>query len=236
MTGARLPAEPRAVIFDMDGLLVDTERLAMRALAETARAFGIDAPDEFCKRMIGVPVDGCLAIVTDHFGPRFEADQFLKQSRECMETYIREGQLKSKPGVVELLDFLDAQGIPRAIATSSSRSKAESHLAAADLRDRFELVVTRDDVERGKPHPDLFLRAASRLGVPARRCLVLEDSYNGVRAAHAAGAMVVMVPDLLPPTAETNVKCAGTAVDLHQIRRMLLDTFPTVTPTQAMTA
>ncbi|MDB5545490.1 MAG: HAD-superfamily hydrolase, subfamily variant 3 [Hyphomicrobiales bacterium] len=226
MIQPRLQNEPKAVIFDMDGLLVDTERLAMRALAETAQELGIDAPDMFCKRMIGVPVDGCLLLLRDRFGPNFDADSFLQQGSARMETFIRKGMLRSKPGVTELLDFLDASKLPRAIATSSSRSKAETHLLAAGIRQRFDIVVTRDDVERGKPYPDLFLKAASRLGANARKCLVLEDSYNGVRAAHAAGAMVVMVPDLLPPTAETDVRCAWTATDLHQVRRMLLDAFP----------
>src|SRR5207302_1685493 len=117
------------------------------------------------------------------------------------------GELRVKPGAVELLDAAESARLPRAVATSSSRAKAMHHLRAAGIVDRFDAVVTRDDVVRGKPHPDLFLRAASALAIAPARCLALEDSYNGVRAAHAAGMPVIMVPDLLPATEEMRGLC-----------------------------
>ncbi len=107
-----------------------------------------------------------------------------------------------------------------AVATSTVRRIAEHHLKRAGLLDHFSAVCTREDVARGKPHPDLFLKAASHLGVRAERCLVLEDSYQGVRAAHAAGTMPIMVPDLLPATDELRGLCIAVVRDLHEVRAM----------------
>jgi beta-phosphoglucomutase-like phosphatase (HAD superfamily) len=108
-----------------------------------------------------------------------------------------------------------------AVATSTVRRIAEQHLRRAGFFDHFGAVCTREDVARGKPHPDLFLKAARDLGVGAERCLVLEDSYHGIRAAHAAGAMPVMVPDLLPATDELRALCVAVVCDLHDVRKML---------------
>ncbi len=115
---------------------------------------------------------------------------------------IVETRLPLKPGVVELLDCLDAHKLPRAIATSSSHKTAQHHLAFHNLAGRFHHVVASGDYAAGKPAPDPYLMAADRLGVAPGLCLALEDSYNGVRSASAAGMMTIMVPDLLEPTDE----------------------------------
>jgi hypothetical protein len=119
--------------------------------------------------------------------------------------------------VPEVLDYLDRENLPRALATSSSRDKALHHLDAAGIAERFDTIVTRDDVARGKPFPDLYEQAARRLRLPPRHCLALEDSYNGVRAAASAGVPVIMVPDLLPPTAEMQQLCVAVLHDLHAV-------------------
>jgi HAD superfamily hydrolase (TIGR01509 family) len=211
-----------AVVFDMDGLLLDTESLAMRGLAQAAVAMGVDAPEEFRHAMIGVPADHCRTLVTERFGPDFPADDFLAAASRQMGVLIDAGSLQLKPGVRELLDYLDTIGMARAVATSSSRAKAAHHLRRTGIMERFDAVVTRDDVARGKPHPDLFLRAAQVLGRAPNHCLALEDSYNGIRAAHAAGMQVIMVPDLLPPTAEMRDTCLLIAADLHAVRPLIL--------------
>ena len=111
--------------------------------------------------------------------------------------------------------------LPLAIATAATRAHAEEHLARTGLRPRFGVVLTREDVAHSKPRPDLFLRAAEGLGVGAADCLAVEDSHNGVRAAHAAGMMTVMVPDIVPADAEIGALCVAVADDLHAVRRLL---------------
>lgn len=215
-----------AVVFDMDGLLVDTESLAMRSLMQVATEMNIDAPETFCHTMIGVPADHCRLLVQERFGPDFPADRYLSAASRHMEALIEAGALALKPGVLELLADLEALGIGKAVATSSSRAKADHHLRCTGILPRFDAVITRDDVERGKPHPDLFLKAAQDLSVPAENCLAFEDSYNGVRAARAAGMTVVMVPDLLPPTEEMRAHCAAIITNLHAARPLVSAMMP----------
>jgi len=212
-----------AVIFDMDGLLIDTESLAMAALAETAKSMGYDMPETFCTLMIGVPMDHCSKLMTERFGTDFPLDAYFSKTDMHLAAMIEAGQLQLKTGVRELLSALDTHNIPKAIATSSSRGKADKHLRHAGILERFDIIVTRDDVERGKPHPDPFLRAAERLDLAPERCLALEDSYNGVRAAHAANMQVIMVPDLLTPTDEMHAKAFMIAKDLHLVRNLVQD-------------
>ena len=210
-----------AVIFDMDGLLVDSESLAMEALAGLAVEAGLGLPPGFFRLMIGLPADQCQALLLERLGADFAAGPFLAAAEARKLELVGHGRLTVKPGAPELLSLLERRGTPRAVATSSGRAKARHHLEAAGLAGRFDVVVTRDDVARGKPYPDLYLRAAGELGAAPSRCLALEDSYNGVRAAHAAGVPVVMVPDLLPPTDEMRALCAAVRADLHAVARLL---------------
>ncbi|MGE4482603.1 HAD family hydrolase [Acidocella sp.] len=195
-----LPIE--AVIFDMDGLLLDTETLAMEALVSAGKALGYDMPNEFCYLMIGAPADKCRALVTEHYGADFPLEKYFATQEVHLREMVDSGKLRLKLGVVDMLDDLERRGLKRAIATSSSRVRTDHHLQLAGIAHRFPHIVTRDDVSRGKPNPDPYLKAAGLLGVEPARCLAFEDSYNGVRAAHAAGMRVIMVPDLLPPTDE----------------------------------
>ena len=211
------PRRVEAVIFDLDGLLLNTEILARKALRLAAAEVGLAIDDDFGSLMIGVPADACRDLVIDRFGVDAPADQLFLASRRHLHAQIDEGLMTLKPGALELLAQLDAAGLPRAVATSSSRSKAMHHLLAAGIDQRFGEIVTRDDVERGKPWPDIYLCAAQRLHVSPSGCLVLEDSYNGVRSAHAAGMRVIMVPDLLPPTQEMEDKCWAVVPDLHAV-------------------
>ena len=145
--------------------------------------------------------------------------------RELVETgrlaLLDELRAKVPPGVVELLDCLDANSLPRAIATSSSHRTAQHHLAFHNLAGRFHHVVASGDYTAGKPAPDPYLMAAKRMGVAPGLCLALEDSYNGVRSASAAGMMTIMVPDLLDPTDEIRGLCTLIANDLHAVRGLL---------------
>jgi beta-phosphoglucomutase-like phosphatase (HAD superfamily) len=211
-----LPRKPQAVVFDMDGLLCDTEVVYRDAMIATAAEHGHEMPLALFRSMIGLPGPAGDQKVLDHFGADFPIDQFNARVREHVDAACTIG-IALKAGVVELLDHLDELALPRAIATSSSHRAVEAHLGPSGIIPRFHTVVARGDYERGKPNPDPFLTAARRLGVAPELCLALEDSHNGVRAASAAGMMTVMVPDLLDPTEEMHGLCVRIARDLHEV-------------------
>jgi HAD superfamily hydrolase (TIGR01509 family) len=206
----------------MDGLLFDTETLYQEAIILAAAEGGHEVAQEVFSRTVGLPWAQSRAVLLSHFGETFPIDEF-------QETWVRhfwviaETRLQLKPGALEFLDTLDQLGLPRAIATSSSRRTVDRHLAAHNLLGRFNEIVGHGDYERGKPAPDPFLKAAERPGVEPRSCLALEDSHNGVRSASAAGMMTVMVPDLLEPTDELRGLCIFVARDLHEVRHSVHD-------------
>jgi HAD superfamily hydrolase (TIGR01509 family) len=220
----KLPRTPAAVVFDMDGLLFDTERLYQEAIQLAAAEGGHDVAVDIFKRMVGVPWAQSRTMLLFQFGEAFPVDDF-------QEAWVRhfwviaETRLSLKPGALELLDTLDELRLPRAIATSSYRRTVERHLTAHDLTGRFHEIVGHGDYENGKPAPDPFLKAAEWLGVQPNLCLALEDSHNGVRSASSAGMMTIMVPDLLEPTDEIRGLCTSVAGDLHEVRSALLTTW-----------
>jgi HAD superfamily hydrolase (TIGR01509 family) len=215
-----LPRRVQAVVFDMDGLLVDTESMFRDVLMEVSRRRGVHFPLEVFQRMIGLQGPANRAVVMDHFGADFDFDPWIAEAWEMAHACTAVG-VAVKDGVVELLDYLDAAGIPRAIATSSGHPSVKRTLGPSGLLERFQTIVAGGDYARGKPAPDPFLTAAERLGVDAAACLALEDSHNGVRAAHAAGMMTIMVPDLLEATEEMQSLCVTVSDTLHEVRALL---------------
>ena len=214
------PRQIRGVVFDMDGLLVDTEAMIRSVYVELAAARGVELPHAVFQRMIGLTNEASNAVARAHFGPdfpfeAFHADVTVRAHAAC------EAGVALKAGAVELLDHLDAAGVPRAIATSSSHAAVKRTLGPSGILPRFDAVVAAGDYPRGKPNPDPFLAAAVRLDLAPGHCLALEDSHNGVRAAHAAGMMTVMVPDLLEATDEMRGLCLAIAESLHHVREMI---------------
>lgn len=215
-----LPRIPEAVVFDMDGLLFDTEAIYREAMIATALRLGFEMRDEVFLAMVGLPAEASRAHLIDHYGNDFDVDTFWGESAADFHRLVR-GRTFLKSGVVDLLLALDRTGLRRAIATSSRHQDVQRNLAAHDLLDRFHSVVAHGDYARGKPNPDPYLRAAERLGKPPEACLALEDSFNGVRSAAAAGMMTIMVPDLIQPTEEIRRLCLKVATDLNEVRELL---------------
>jgi HAD superfamily hydrolase (TIGR01509 family) len=211
-----LPRKIQAVVFDMDGLLFNTEAIYRDAALAVAREAGYQLPIDFYLATIGLPGEATRARFAELFGTTFDFDSFWSAStRRFRETTA--ARLYLKAGVTELLDLLDKLQLPRAIATSSRHEDARHHLDAHGLHDRFHAIVAHGDYVQGKPNPDPFLKAADRLGADPAYCLALEDSHNGVRAASRAGMMTVMIPDLLLPNVEMEDLCVCIARDLHQV-------------------
>ncbi|WP_428671337.1 HAD family hydrolase [Reyranella sp.] len=209
-----------AVIFDMDGTLIDSESVYIAGMQDAARTLGLPLPIELCHAMVGVPSLECNLMLQEHYGAGFDLAVFRGHFSTSVQRQMSE-RVPVKSGVVELLDFLRDRGLPLAIATSAGRATAERNLGRAGLLDRFAALATRDDVEHPKPAPDLYLEAAKRLGVAAERCVAFEDSSIGIIAAHAAGMRAVMVIDILPPTEEARAKCFHIAEDLHEVLRRM---------------
>jgi HAD superfamily hydrolase (TIGR01509 family) len=215
-----LPREVKAVIFDMDGLLVDTETVIVRAMQHAAGGIGGELPFTTFQQMVGLQDAASDQIVVDHFGAGFDLEAWSKAVRAHANEAQAAG-VAMKAGVVEILDFLKAAGLPCAVATSSSLAAVQRHLGHHCLLDRFDALITRDVKTRGKPHPDPYMKAAEALGVAPADCLALEDSHNGVRSASSAGMMTIMVPDMLDPTEEMESLCVRIAHDLHEVRELL---------------
>ena len=215
------PRPVQAVVFDMDGLLVDTESQVLASMRVAAEMHGRDLPFATFQRMVGLPAAASDLILAEHFGADFDLDAWRDAMRSHFTAAMAAGAVALKAGVVEILDRLDELNLPRAIATSSTRFALDNSLGPSGVVPRFHAYVTRESVTEHKPHPAPFLAAAAALGVDPIDCLALEDSHNGVRAAAAAGMMTVMVPDLLDPTEEMQSLCVRIASDLHEVRGML---------------
>jgi HAD superfamily hydrolase (TIGR01509 family) len=202
MTRAPRPIRrPHAVIFDMDGLMLDTERLAPRAWSDAATAVGVDFDLALIAPMVGRNFRDCATLIVDRHGPDFPTADLMRAWHVAYDAIVEREGIALKPGLLALLDWLEAEGIPKAVATSTRRDRAQAKLAQTALLPRFVALIGGDEVANGKPAPDIFLAAAERLGENAAGCLVLEDSEPGVRAALAAGMTPIMVPDMHPPSA-----------------------------------
>ena len=195
-------SRPAAVLFDMDGLMLDTEPLAARAWGEAAAMLGVDFDMTLAQRMIGRNFADCSAMIRARYAAPYPVDALLGRWHAAYDAIVEREGLALKPGVFELLDWLEGRAIARAVATSTRRDRARSKLAQAALLPRFQEIVGGDEVAFGKPAPDIYIEAARRLGASPDACVVLEDSEPGVRSALAAGMLPIMVPDLIPPSAE----------------------------------
>jgi HAD superfamily hydrolase (TIGR01509 family) len=191
----------------MDGLLLDTERLSRRSWLAGAADLGMEVPLSALTSIIGRRRPEVEAEFRAALGDDFPVDALYQRHGVHYYANLAETPAEElrKPGVLRLLDWLDQAGIPRAIATSTLAKGAASKLELAGLTDRFDIVVSGDQVARSKPAPDIFLEAAARLGIAPADCVAFEDSDLGLEAAMAAGMRVVAVPDLKPlPMAVTS--------------------------------
>lgn len=195
-----MPMPYAAVIFDMDGLLLDTERVAQEARAEACAALGLDVPfDFFVTRLLGTDHATGTALLREFVGRDFDNDRLDQLWQAACDRRYAAG-VPLRPDVHAMLDLVDNLPLPKAIATSTRTRRAWDKLDSAGLAHRFETLVGFDCVTAPKPAPDPYLLAAQRLGADPATCLAFEDSDTGTRSALAAGMTVVQVPDMLPAT------------------------------------
>lgn len=192
-----------AAIFDMDGLLFDTERLCRDAWQTVAREDGYEMDDSLFIACVGSNSRDTRAYVLGALGADFPYERFSARAREWMRSRMERSGPPEKPGARRILEYFRASGVPVALATSTSEASARWMVERAGLAGFFDAWAFGSEVERGKPEPDIFLLAQSRLGVPeAGRCVVFEDSPAGLKAASRAGMRTVFVPDLIAPNEE----------------------------------
>ncbi|MEM9400316.1 MAG: HAD family phosphatase [Verrucomicrobiota bacterium] len=190
------------VIFDMDGLMLDTERMSKAASQAASSQMGYPIDDTFSMRLIGHNSRDAERLFREKIASDFPYADYLKLFYINYDQLIQDQGIPHKEGIIELLSYLKDNHICCGVATSTHHKKALQKLEMTGLLKFFQNVIAGDQVERGKPFPDIYLKAAEILEVTPSQCLALEDSYAGVRSAHAAGIDVVMVPDLLPPIKE----------------------------------
>ena len=197
--------------------MFDTEALNMKGWIEAGRRHGYEMTKEVVHGHIGATLAVTRRLMVEHFGPGFDFDALRADRIAWTFAHIERHGMPEKPGLRELLAWIRANGLKTAIATSSERRFVDFYMAHTDLKHSFDAIVTGDRVARSKPEPDIFLKAAEELGADPADCVVLEDSHNGIRAAHAAGMRPVMIPDLLPPTPEVEPLLYRRADSLHDV-------------------
>ena len=192
----------QAAVFDMDGLLLDTERVCMQAFRDACEVLALPMLEDVYLGIIGCNAEGIERVIRTGYGIELDYPQLRTEWVKRYHPIIEQQAIPKKEGVMELLNWLRAQQIPIAVATSSHKKQAVAKLRLAGLTDYVDSLSTGCEVSNGKPDPEIFLLAAQRLHTPPERCLAFEDSSNGVRAAIAAGMQVHQVPDLVKPNAD----------------------------------
>ena len=189
---------PAAVLFDMDGLMIESERALLQCWREASQELGLELEDALWLSFVGLSDRACHALLLERLGDEALLKSLLHGLQVRYDAHVEAG-LPLKVGVLELLALLEERGIPRAVVTSTRRERALQKLTTTVLLPHFHDVIAGNEVQHTKPAPDIYLLAAQRLGVPPSECVVLEDSVPGVRAALAAGMTPIQVPDLVIP-------------------------------------
>ena len=211
----------KGILFDMDGVLLDTERLSTKAWLEVANKWGIDLSETFINSFKGMTVDGSKHIFLKRFGCDFPYHFFRAERNKYVQQFIKEEGVPVKKGVYEILDYAKARNIKTAIATSTKRSIAEEYLKSTDILDRVDHIVCGDEIIKSKPEPDIYLEAAYKIKIDIRDCLVIEDSNAGIVAGFTSGAKVIFVPDVIKLLPQNRTKVFQTAKDLNFVTNII---------------
>lgn len=211
----------KGAVFDMDGLMFDTENLTYKLQREILLKDGIKFTLEDYKKTIGKRSADLPSFFKDLFGGSFNFEQFHNDCRSSFIQYTEKNGVPIKDGLFEALEYLKANKIKTALATSTTRKSAERILKIADARSYFDVLVCAEDVENGKPDPEPFLKAAEKLKLKPSECIALEDSFNGIKSAYSAGMITVMIPDLIEPTDDIKDKCDYIINSLKLVRSIV---------------
>ena len=212
----------KAVVFDMDGVIFDSERATMECWIEIADKYGIDDIEKPYYACIGTTMVRTREIMLENYGKDFPYDKYNEEASKMYHSKYDGGRLPMKKGVIELLTYLKSEGKIIALASSTRRQTVMSQLKDAGILDYFDAVICGDMVQRSKPAPDIFLKACEEIQVLPEKTYVIEDSYNGIRAASVGKLHPIMVPDLLPENEEMDKLSEVILKDLLEVKEYLL--------------
>lgn len=210
-------------IFDMDGLLIDTEIIYLKTALQCSQLYGYNVPEELIRSTMGNNSQETKNRYMRYLGDAFPYEEFMQKRSALEREYIENNSVQKKKGCDELLDFLDEKGIRKAIATSTKRRTADRFLAITGLTGRFDHIVYGDDLKESKPRPEIYLKAAAAFPYKKEEILAFEDSGNGILSAVAAGLKVVHIPDLANVPEEIKEKSLAVFDDLSQAVKLFED-------------
>lgn len=199
--------EYKAVIFDMDGVIFDSEKRVVECWKEIADKYGVPDIEAACRECFGCNQVVAKEKFLKRYGENFPYVEYKKEMSDLFHERYDNGNLPMLPGVIEILEFLKANDKKIALASSTRRASVESGLTWAGIIDYFDAIICGDMVSRSKPEPDIFLKACEELMVKPEEAYAIEDSYNGIRAAYRGGLMPIMVPDMMEPDDEMRGMC-----------------------------
>ena len=214
----------KAVIFDMDGVIFDSERLVLEGWQEIAAKYGIKGIEEVLPRCLGVNAQATREIFREYYGQDFPYDEYKKEASALFHSRYGNGKLPLKPGVKELLSYLKENGYLVGLASSTRQAIVEQEIRDAGLMPYFDNLVCGDMLKRSKPEPDIYLKACEHLDVEPRMAVAVEDSYNGIRSAKRAGMVPVMVPDMVQPDEEMRSLAHKICKDLFEVKNWISET------------
>ncbi|AGF56368.1 beta-phosphoglucomutase family hydrolase [Clostridium saccharoperbutylacetonicum] len=211
----------QGIIFDMDGVIIDSERISFKCFQEVFKEYNYEIDEKFYLKVIGRNYAGIEDIMKKEYGDDFPFETIYRKKADlAYEVTDRDGVIV-KPGVHELMDYLKENGYKIAVATSTRRERALQLLEEAKVKAKVDFVVCGDEVENSKPNPEIFLKAAKGLGVKAGKCIVIEDSDAGITAAHAAKMIGIHVPDMKQLEVETKALAFKVCKSLFEVKEYL---------------
>lgn len=211
----------KAVVFDMDGVIFDSERLVIECWKDIADKYGVSGVEKVCRECLGINKEASKRKFMECYGQDFPYDEYKKEMSALYHERYSGGRLPMKPGVQELLAYLKDNGKKIALASSTSKAVVEQELTDAGIIGYFDEIVCGDMVAKSKPEPDIYLKACECLKVAPADCYAIEDSYNGIRSAASAGLKPIMVPDLAEPTEEIEKLTEIVLPSLVEVREYL---------------
>jgi len=210
-----------AVVFDMDGVIFDTEKLILKSWENVGNQFHIRNTKETCQKCFGTTNDVSREIFKVEYGQDFPYDEYKEHVRKLFNQYLKENGMPLKEGVKEILQYLKENGYKIGLASSTRTQIVKEELEMAGIKQWFDIVLGGDLLKNSKPEPDIYLKACENLGIEAKNAYAIEDSYNGIRSAFRAGMKPIMVVDLLPPTEEMSEKTVAIKKNLFEVINLL---------------